>query len=124
MLLPQDQILDSEEDNFLHNALEGKLAKVDDTTDYLSVLLPSKLAIDIMAHISPRLLSLEDSFADLRCTCSAPPPAPPPAPAPPACNVYHGRLPDLGFVGCGDPIRLEPEAIGRGVVILSWVWDK
>ncbi|KAH8992139.1 hypothetical protein EDB86DRAFT_3079408 [Lactarius hatsudake] len=84
MLLPQDQILDSEEDNFLHNALEGKLAKVDDTTDYLSVLLPSKLAIDIMAHISPRLLSLEDSFADLCCTCSAPPPAPPPAPAPPA----------------------------------------
>ncbi|KAH8999858.1 hypothetical protein EDB86DRAFT_3242551 [Lactarius hatsudake] len=31
------------------------------------------------------------------------------------CNVYHGRLPDLGLVGCGDPICLIPEAIGRGV---------
>ncbi|KAH8985501.1 hypothetical protein EDB86DRAFT_3083514 [Lactarius hatsudake] len=84
MLLPQDQVLEADEDAFLRSALEGKLAKVDDATDYLSVLLPSKLAIDIMAHISPRLQSLEDSFADLRHTCSAPPPAPPPAPAPPA----------------------------------------
>ncbi|KAH8988721.1 hypothetical protein EDB86DRAFT_3081364 [Lactarius hatsudake] len=93
MLLPQDQVLEPDEDTFLRNALEGKLAKVDDATDYLSVLLPSKLAIDIMAHISPRLQTLEDSLADLRRTCSAPPPAPPPAPAPPTPKPPAPRPP-------------------------------
>ncbi|KAH8988175.1 hypothetical protein EDB86DRAFT_3081776 [Lactarius hatsudake] len=78
MLLPQDQILEADEDTFLRSALKGHLTKVEDPTNYLSILLLSKLAINIMAHISPRLQTLEDSFADLCRTCSTPPPAPPP----------------------------------------------
>ncbi|KAH8999962.1 hypothetical protein EDB86DRAFT_3075249 [Lactarius hatsudake] len=45
-------------------------------------------------------------------------------PSRPWCNVYHGRLPDLGFVGCGDPIRFEPEVVGRCIWVLSWVWNE
>ncbi|KAH9011782.1 hypothetical protein EDB83DRAFT_2530172 [Lactarius deliciosus] len=80
LLLPQDTVMEEHEDAFLTSALEGKLSTSDNPTDYLSVLLPSCLAIDISARISPRLQFLEDAIAELK---RAPPPAPPPTPAPP-----------------------------------------
>ncbi|KAH9046399.1 hypothetical protein EDB83DRAFT_2523397 [Lactarius deliciosus] len=85
MLLVQDQVMEDAEDAFLTSALEGKLSQVSDPTDFLSVVLPSRLADDVSRHLSPRLQLLEDAIAALQ---HAPPPAPapptPPAPAPTA----------------------------------------
>ncbi|KAH9007979.1 hypothetical protein EDB83DRAFT_2532326 [Lactarius deliciosus] len=80
MLLVQDQVMEDNEDAFLTSALEGKLSHVSDPTDFLSVVLPSRLADDVSRRLSPRLQLLEDAIAELK---RAPPPAPPPAPAPP-----------------------------------------
>ncbi|KAH9032400.1 hypothetical protein EDB83DRAFT_2652276 [Lactarius deliciosus] len=84
MLLSQDMVMEEHEDAFLTSALEGKLSTSDNPTDYLSVLLPSRLAVDISARISPHLQLLEDAIAELkRAPLPTPSPAPP-APAPPA----------------------------------------
>ncbi|KAH9049297.1 hypothetical protein EDB83DRAFT_2631935 [Lactarius deliciosus] len=80
MLLVQDQVMEDNEDAFLTSALEGKLSNVSDPTDFLSVVLPSRLADDVSRRLSPRLQFLEDTIAELK---RAPPHAPPPAPAPP-----------------------------------------
>ncbi|KAH9057032.1 hypothetical protein EDB83DRAFT_2613328 [Lactarius deliciosus] len=107
MLLVQDQVMEDAEDAFLTSALEGKLSNVSDPTDFLSVVLPSRLADDVSRRLSPRLQLLEDAIAKLtpptaKAKSAAPTPHPsqakggkaptqPPPPPPPTLPSFASR---------------------------------